>query len=314
MQRLGKWLVACGAASLCIGTGTAFANASSPVVGLMFSATSDHAAPKRLAHASLPGAGTVFLGGSASGIKSVSYRIDDATGARPTQSLVATAPFDFHLDAAALPSGIHTLLAVVTDNRGLSHDLFARFSVRAATAPVADTASATCIKAAGTTLKDQDPTDSPEAPWAHSAGQPITVYYQIGSLSARYTGFVKTGVATWSKSPCIKAVSVAACPTNSNCVKVVESATAGDGSTDGDSTGNDSGGIRTGDTINLYTDLLSGETDNGALATTVHEMGHSLGLIHRLNKADLMNADTSDTTVPAPDAIDFANLAVIYGK
>lgn len=66
-------------------------------------------------------------------------------------------------------------------------------------------------------------------------------------------------------------------------------------------------------TITLYTGLLDKSTDNGALATVVHEMGHALGLVHRKDPDSVMNAQTGDQTNPVPDATDYANLVVVYG-
>jgi predicted Zn-dependent protease len=63
----------------------------------------------------------------------------------------------------------------------------------------------------------------------------------------------------------------------------------------------------------LYTRELDKESDNGALVTIVHEIGHALGLTHRTNKNDVMNANTSDSTNVNPDNLDFANLLAIYG-
>ncbi len=74
------------------------------------------------------------------------------------------------------------------------------------------------------------------------------------------------------------------------------------------------GGYIESASITLYTRLLDQTTDNGALATVVHEMGHVFGLPHRLNRSDVLNAVTGDDTNPVPDAVDFINLAVIYGS
>jgi hypothetical protein len=43
-------------------------------------------------------------------------------------------------------------------------------------------------------------------------------------------------------------------------------------------------------------------------------MGHALGLDHRLERSDVMNSVTGDNTNPLPDAVDFANLAAVYGS
>jgi predicted Zn-dependent protease len=66
--------------------------------------------------------------------------------------------------------------------------------------------------------------------------------------------------------------------------------------------------------ITFYTALLDKESNNGALATVVHEMGHALGLVHRKDPRDVMNAHTNNDTNPIPDAVDFSNLIVIYGS
>jgi hypothetical protein len=86
-----------------------------------------------------------------------------------------------------------------------------------------------------------------------------------------------------------------------------------DDDTDGESDSDDRGGVRRSNTITLYTALLDEESDEGALATIVHEMGHTFGLVHRLDPDSVMNAETDDSTDPVPDAIDFANLVVVYG-
>jgi hypothetical protein len=65
--------------------------------------------------------------------------------------------------------------------------------------------------------------------------------------------------------------------------------------------------------ITLYTQPLGRAADNGALATVAHEMGHTLGLDHRLERSSVMNSITTDATDPVPDAVDFANLLAIYG-
>jgi hypothetical protein len=109
-------------------------------------------------------------------------------------------------------------------------------------------------------------------------------------------------------------VAVPVCPEDGNCVTMVEEDDSGDdGESDGSFRGRDRGTYRTGGRITLHTGLLDRSNDNGALATIVHEMGHALGLVHRLNRQDVMNAYTSDATNPQPDDINFVNLAVIYG-
>jgi hypothetical protein len=123
---------------------------------------------------------------------------------------------------------------------------------------------------------------------------------------------VADGAGIWSRSPCLHAVAVSVCPDGSNCIAVREEYSDGD-STDGVFTGSDSDGVRKGGRITLYTRLLDRNSDNGALATVTHEVGHALGLVHREDRSDLMNSSTDTNTDPVPDGTDFYNLAVIYG-
>ncbi|OLT09063.1 hypothetical protein BJF78_31360 [Pseudonocardia sp. CNS-139] len=175
--------------------------------------------------------------------------------------------------------------------------------------------SGECVAEPGAEQQDVDVDDSPEAAWEHEPGQEFTVYFATGGLPARYAGFVGQGAGLWSHSPCLQAVAVAECPEGERCSEVVaaESRRGRGGSTDGESQGRDRGGVRYGNTIRLYTDVLDRESDNGALATVVHEMGHALGLVHRNDRGSVMNAVTDDNTDPMPDAVDFANLTAIYG-
>jgi hypothetical protein len=163
--------------------------------------------------------------------------------------------------------------------------------------------------------QDVDTDDSPEFPWQHVAGQEVTVHFATGDLPFRYSALVEQGADLWSRSPCIEALAVDGCPDETNCSAVVPAASAdGRGDhTDADSEGVDRNGVRFANTIRLYTNVLDRASDNGALATVVHEMGHALGLVHRNDPDSVMNAVTGDHTDPAPDAIDFANLVVIYG-
>ena len=171
----------------------------------------------------------------------------------------------------------------------------------------------TCTAAPGAEQQDVDPDDNPEAPWPHVRGERVVVHFATGGLPARYAGLVDQAAGIWARSPCVEAVVVDACPPESNCSTVIVRERGGGRDTDGKSDSNDRGGVRRSNTITLYTGLLDDASDNGALATIVHEMGHALGLAHRNDPESVMNAATDESTDPVPDEIDFANLVVIYG-
>lgn len=173
--------------------------------------------------------------------------------------------------------------------------------------------STECIADPDAELKDIDEDDSPESPWPHTPGQETVVYFETGELTSRYAGFVEKAAAEWSRSPCIDARAVDECPSRSNCSTIELKQDEGDGETDGESTSRDRNGVRQSNELTFYTGLLDKTSDNGALATVTHEMGHALGLVHRLDKDDLMNAYTDDDTDPVPDEVDFHNLLVLYG-
>lgn len=169
-----------------------------------------------------------------------------------------------------------------------------------------------CVAPTGARIRDIDPEDSPVKPWQKPAGEELVVEFETSKLSARYARLLTDAATIWSESPCLNAVAVPTCTPDANCVEVEE-----DGSptrnTDGEMEWKGRGAYMESATITLYTRALARATDNGALATIVHEMGHTLGLDHRLERSDVMNSVTTDNTNPVPDAVDFANLAAIYG-
>jgi hypothetical protein len=172
-----------------------------------------------------------------------------------------------------------------------------------------------CVAEPGSEQRDVDTDDSPQTPWPHVPGHEVTVHFATADLTPRYAALVEEGARLWSRSPCVEALAVPECPDGANCSVVVPEAREDDESddTDGESEGVDRGGVRLANTIRLNPGVLDGESDNGALATVVHEMGHALGLAHRDDPDSVMNGVTDDDTDPRPDAIDFANLVVLYG-
>lgn len=170
-----------------------------------------------------------------------------------------------------------------------------------------------CAAPAGAKVQDIDPEDSPVKPWQKPSGSELVVEFETGQLSERYSGMVTEATAIWSKSSCVNAVAVQTCSSGANCVSVIED----DGrsrNTDGEMDWQGDGDYMESATVTLYTQALGRTTDNGALATIVHEMGHALGLDHRIKRDDVMNSVTGDNTNPMPDAVDFSNLAAIYGS
>ena len=170
-----------------------------------------------------------------------------------------------------------------------------------------------CVAAPGAEQQDVDPDDSPEAVWPHTPGERVVVYIAVAGLPDRYAGLVREAAGIWARSPCVEPVVVDACPAGANCSTVEARERGEDDDTDGESDSDDRGGVRRSNTLTLYTALLDDASDQGALATVVHETGHAFGLRHRLDSGSVMNAETDDSTDPVPDAIDFANLAVLYG-
>lgn len=172
-----------------------------------------------------------------------------------------------------------------------------------------------CVAPPDATLHDVDLDDEPEKPWWRAPNSKLTVYFENHNVSERYWGMVRTAAEIWSRSACVQAVAVEKCPPGANCVAVRQKRIAvSQLNTDGEFRGEDSGRYRTGGTLILYSWYLGRTSDNGALATVVHEMGHAFGLVHRNDEHDVMHAQTDNDTNPVPDETDFRNLCVIYGQ
>jgi Matrixin len=192
--------------------------------------------------------------------------------------------------------------------------------------PISNTPSSKvgCVAPAKTSRQDVDPRDSGGLSFRKTGSGPVIVYFENVNLSARQWNELQQAAQIWSRSPCIKAIAVTQCPPSSNCVHVGQyhsgegpAGGALDRDTDGVFLGEESDGYTTGGVIAFNLDLINEEATQESLAISVHEMGHALGIPHRNNQTDVMNAGTDDNaslTSPIPDKVDFDNLRVLYGK
>jgi hypothetical protein len=171
--------------------------------------------------------------------------------------------------------------------------------------PTASTSPAdACVAPAGAALQDQDPDDH-QVPWKRNGPGKVVITFETKNVPADWVAEMQKGVAAWNKSVCLDTKLVETCQPNTNCVTV----TVGDGAgADGNFDAVESGGFTTGGHIDLLSTLTGGKKTN----VTIHEMGHAVGLAHRLTERVLMNGATYDDVFD-PDEIDFQNLLVIYG-
>jgi hypothetical protein len=161
-----------------------------------------------------------------------------------------------------------------------------------------------CVAPAGAVLQDQDPDDH-QVPWKRNGARKVVIAFETKNVPADWVAEMQKGVAAWNRSACLDTKLVEACQPNTNCVTVTVGASD---EADGNFDAVESGGFTTGGHIDLSSALTGGERTN----VTIHEMGHAVGLAHRMTEHVLMNADTYDDVFD-PDEIDFQNLLVIYG-
>jgi hypothetical protein len=174
----------------------------------------------------------------------------------------------------------------------------------AAGSPTPSTSADACVARAGAVLQDQDSSDE-QVPWKRNGTSKVVISFETKNVPADWVPELQKGVAAWNRSPCLDTKLVETCLPKTNCVTV----TVGDGAgSDGNFDAVESGGFTTAGHIDLLSTLTDGERTN----VTIHEMGHAVGLAHRLTQGVLMNGDTYDDVFD-PDETDFQNLLVSYG-
>ena len=183
-------------------------------------------------------------------------------------------------------------------------------------APTAETsradgaASSACVPPEdGGELRDQD-MDDHQVPWERNGADRVPIYFESGTVTEEYRGYLDQGAVAWNRSPCLDVQIVDTCPEAANCVTV--SLTQGDDA-DGNFDAVEERDFTVGGHIDLYVEELDRRGDGAKLNVTIHEMGHAVGLRHRETQRVLMNGDTY-TDIFDPDETDLYNLQVLYGN
>jgi Matrixin len=169
------------------------------------------------------------------------------------------------------------------------------------------TGAGSCDASAGAALQDQDPSDH-QVPWKRNGAARVVITFETKNVTPDWVAEMQKGVTAWNRSKCLNIKLVQTCQPNTNCVTVAvapEDIVDGDGNFDAD----ESGGFTVGGHIEYSASLTGGAKTNVA----IHEMGHAVGLAHRMTEDVLMNGDTYDDVFD-PDPIDYQNLLVLYGN
>lgn len=176
--------------------------------------------------------------------------------------------------------------------------------------PLGGVSASACVPPPGMTAQIDLVTPNDPSPWwKRPSGQKAVIYFQTKGVPADWVTEMQKGVAKWNVSPCVDTRLIDTCQPNTNCVTVE----VGDG---GGNEGNttpvtDSAGFVT----SSDTKILSTLTGFSRTNVVVHEMGHAIGMSHRMTPLVLMNGTTHcPGDCSTPDATDLKNLLFIYGN
>lgn len=174
---------------------------------------------------------------------------------------------------------------------------------QATTAPTGGTTAGACVPTSGE-LEDQDFDDS-QLPWKRNGAAKVNINFSTEGVPAEWVTEMQRGATAWNRSACLDVRLVPSCNGVQNCIPVEIGDGGGD---DGNFNSDEEGGFTVGGSIQILSSLTGGSRTN----VTVHEMGHAVGLRHRLGRV-LMNIETFDD-ITEPDEIDYRNLLRLYGS
>lgn len=170
---------------------------------------------------------------------------------------------------------------------------------------------ARCVAPAGmAALLDQDKSDS-QRPWKRPAGVEKTPIYLDASRvknNAEWMGYLNGAAAKWNVSPCVDVRIVETCPTGVKCVTFELRA-----NDDGNFDAIERNGYTTGGHITVDPALKGAPLPRCSerYNVTIHEIGHAIGLVHRMKRKALMESPTYGDVCDIDD-VDLKNLAFSY--